>query len=63
MWFWVLVIFAVGGAILGAMSDDKDGALGGCLTGLFAGGSCLAQIFIGGIVILALLMLFGALFT
>lgn len=63
MWFWILVIFAVGGAILGAMSDEKDGALGGCLAGLLTGGSCLAQIFIGGIVILALLMLFGALFT
>lgn len=62
MWFWVLVVFAVGGAILGAMSDEKDGALSGCLTGLFAGGSCLAQIFIGGVVIIAMIMLFGALF-
>ena len=62
MWFWVLVIFAVGGAILGSMSNEENGALSGCLTGLFTGGSCLAQIFIGGIVIMALLMLFGALF-
>jgi hypothetical protein len=62
MWFWILVIFAVGGAILGAMSGEKDGALGGCLTGLFTGGSCLARIFIWGISIFILLWLFGALF-
>lgn len=62
MWIWILIIFAVGGAILGAMSGEKDGALGGCLTGLFAGGSCLVRIFIWGISILILFWLFGALF-
>ena len=62
MWIWILVIFAVGGAILGALSNEKDGALGGCLTGLFTGGSCLTQIFIWGLSILFVLWLFGALF-
>jgi hypothetical protein len=62
MWIWVLVIFAIAGAILGALSGDKDGAAGGCLAGLFTGGSCLMQIFIWGISFLILAWLFGALF-
>ena len=63
MWFWILVIFAIGGAILGALSSkDKDGALGGCLAGLCTGGSCLVQIFVGGLIILLTIWLFGAIF-
>ncbi len=63
MWILILIFFGVGGAILGMLSsDDGDGALGGCLTGLFAGGSCLAQILISGLVILLTLWLFGAIF-
>jgi hypothetical protein len=63
MWIWILIIFAVGGAIIGALSDDKEGgALGGCLAGLFTGGSCLVQILIAGLSIFIVLWLFGALF-
>jgi hypothetical protein len=62
MWIWVLIIFAIVGAILGALSDDKDGAAGGCLAGLFAGGGCLVQILIGGLSILFVIWLFGVLF-
>ena len=66
MWFWVLVAFAVGGAILGFLGSDKgeenEGALGGCLTGLFAGGSCLFRILLAGLCIMFVLWLFGALF-
>ena len=63
MWILlILVVFAIGGAILGALSDDKDGASNGCLAGLFTGGSCLVQIFIGGISILITIWLFGLIF-
>lgn len=64
MWIWVLVIFAVGGAILGFLSSDGegDGALGGCLAGLFTGGSCLVQIFISGLILFFTIWLFGFLF-
>ncbi len=63
MWILlILVIFAIGGAILGASSGEKDGAAGGCLAGLFAGGSCLVQIFIAGISMLIILWLFGLIF-
>ena len=47
---------------LGAMSDEKDGALGGCLAGLFTGGFCLLQIPIGALGIIVKLWLFGAMF-
>lgn len=65
MWIWILIIFAVGGAILGALSDDNksgEGALGGCLAGLFTGGSCLVQLLIAGLGILLTIWLFGAIF-
>ena len=62
MWIWILIIFAVGGAILGALSDDKDGAMGGCLAGLFTGGGCLVEILIAGLSIFFIIWLFGALF-
>jgi hypothetical protein len=62
MWIWILIIFGVVGMILGAMSDEKDGALGGCLAGLFTGGSCLVQILIGALGIIVILWLFGAIF-
>lgn len=49
MWFWILVIFVVGGAILGGLGD-KDGKGEGCLAGAFIGllqgGSCLVQLLI-----------------
>ena len=47
---------------LGAISDEKDGALGGCLAGLFTGGSCLVQILIGTLGIIVIIWLFGAIF-
>jgi hypothetical protein len=62
MWIWILVIFAIGGAILGAMSDEEGGALGGCLAGLFAGGSCLVRLLITGLSILFILWICGAIF-
>ena len=62
MWFWVLVIFAVVGAIIGAMTSDQGGATEGFFAGLFAGGSCLFQILIGGLSIFFLIWLFGVLF-
>ena len=47
-WLVILIIFVVGGAIIGFLfSDDKDkgsGCLTGALAGLFQGGSCLIQL-------------------
>ena len=62
MWIWILVIFAVVGAILGAVANGKEGAVGGCLAGLFTGGSCLLRILIVGLSILLIIWLFGVLF-
>lgn len=63
MWiFLILLVFAIGGAILGALSGDKEGAASGCLAGLFTGGSCLVQIFIAGISIFITIWLFGLIF-
>ncbi len=48
MWLVILIVFVVGGAILGAIADDGKG--GGCLAGglmgLIEGGGCLLQLFI-----------------
>lgn len=48
MWIWILIIFVVGGALLGFLSsndkDKGDGCLGGALIGLIQGGSCLFQL-------------------
>lgn len=59
MWILILIFFGIGGGIIGmSSSDDGDGALGGCLTKLFAGHSFLTQILICGLVILLTLWLF-----
>jgi hypothetical protein len=61
MWVWILVIFAVVGAIIGAAANGKEGAVGGCLAGLFTGSSCLVKIIIAGLSILLVIWLFGVL--
>lgn len=61
MWIWILLIFIIGGAILGALSDDGDGkgCLVGALAGLFEGGSCLFQLFLLFLAILFACWIFG----
>ena len=64
MWFWVIVIAVVIGAIIGFLNSDGEG--GGAAEGAMAGGclaaSCITRIAIAAISILLILWLFGALF-
>ncbi|MBE6307094.1 MAG: hypothetical protein E7084_05505 [Bacteroidales bacterium] len=64
MWFWIIVIAAIIGAIIGYINDNgKEGgaAAGGCMGAMFAG-NCLFQLAITAISIIAVIWLFGAIF-
>lgn len=66
MWFRIIIIAAIIGAIIGAANSDKgevgsgaaDGAIGGCLMAI----SCLGRIAIIGISIIVVLWLCGLIF-
>lgn len=64
MWFWIIIIAIVIGAIIGFINDDENGS--GAAEGAMAGGcmaaGCIGRIAIAAIAILAILWLFGALF-
>lgn len=66
MWIWVIIAFAVIGAIIGFLGSDKDSkgedAVGGAMAGGCAGGYCLLQIAIGALGIFFIIWLFGLLF-
>ena len=66
MWFWLIVIAVVVGAIWGAISSDKGEEKAGAFSGAVAGGmGCgyiLFQILIWGLGIMIMLWLFGAIF-
>ena len=66
MWLTVLIIaIVIGGAIGFFSSKDGErgaGAIGGAIAGGVGCGQVLFQIFIFGIIILAFIWLFGALF-
>ncbi len=61
MWIWIIIIFVVGGAILGFISSEGEGK--GCLFGAFAGllegGSCLLQLFFVFLVVALACWIFG----
>lgn len=66
MWLTVLIIAIIIGAAIGFFSSNDGergaGALGGAIAGGVGCGHVLFQIFIYGIIILAFIWLFGALF-
>ena len=66
MWLTVLIIaIIIGGAIGFFSSNDGErgaGAMGGAIAGGIGCGHVLFQIFIFGIIIMAFIWLFGALF-
>ena len=66
MWLTILIIAIIIGAAIGFFgSNDGErgaGALGGAIAGGLGCGHVLFQIFIFGIIILAFIWLFGALF-
>ena len=66
MWLTILIIAIIIGAVIGFLgSNDGErgsGALGGAIAGGIGCGHVLLQIFIFGIIILAFIWLFGALF-
>lgn len=61
MWFWILLAFVIGGAILGAISDDGngEGCMLGALAGLMEGGGCLLQLFFLFVMFLIACWIFG----
>ncbi|MBQ9884047.1 MAG: hypothetical protein IJM43_06285 [Bacteroidaceae bacterium] len=66
MWFTLLIIAIIIGAIVGFFSSKDgergEGAIGGAVAGGMGCGYILIRIFIFGIIILGALWLFGALF-
>jgi len=66
MWLIILIIAIIVGAAIGFFSSNDGergaGALGGAIAGGVGCGHVLFQIFIFGIIILAFIWLFGALF-
>ena len=66
MWFTILIIAIVIGGIIGAITSNDDEKGAGCLTGAAAGGVgwgyVLFHILIFGLIIMAFIWLFGALF-
>lgn len=66
MWFIVLIIAIIIGGIIGALSSKEGEQGAGCLAGAVTGGmGCgyvLIQILFYGLIILAFIWLFGALF-
>lgn len=66
MWFWIIIVIAAVGAIIGYCSSEKDkgsGALGGALAGGLGCGYVIFQIFIWGVGVLVLIWLFNLLFS
>ncbi len=64
MWFWIIVIAAIIGAVISYITENgKEGsaAAGGCMGALFAG-NCLLQLAITAISIIAVIWLFGVIF-
>lgn len=64
MWFWIIVIAVIVGAIWGWLSSDgkSDGAVnGGCMGGMAAMG-CLFRLAMAAIGIIIILWLFEAIF-
>ena len=64
MWFWIIVIAAIIGALwgyFGGNGDEGSAAAGGCMGALFAG-NCLLQLAITAISIIAVIWLFGVIF-
>ncbi|MCD8303838.1 MAG: hypothetical protein LUC86_03285 [Prevotellaceae bacterium] len=66
MWFWVVVIIAVIGGVLGfLLSDGKDkvgDTLGGCLGGGLLAAGCVWRILLAGLGIFIVIWLFKFLF-
>ncbi len=66
MWFTILIIAIIIGAIIGFISSEDDEKGSGCMAGAFTGGmGCgylLLQIFLAGLFILGIIWLFGVLF-
>lgn len=66
MWFWIIVIACIIGAIIGFFGSDGDnageGAAGGCLTGGCMAASCLGRLALTALSILLVLWLFGVIF-
>lgn len=65
MWFWIIVIACVIGAIIGMVNSDSDAAEGAA-SGAFAGGclavGCLARLAIAALAIFLVIWLFGLIF-
>ena len=63
MWIWILIIFVVGGALIGFLTSDDEkrgeGCLGGALAGLFQGGGCLIQLLIYLLMIMLAIWIFS----
>jgi len=62
MWIWILILFIVGGAILGILKSDSgketEGCLFGAFSGLMEGGGCLLYLLLMLIFLIALMWLF-----
>lgn len=64
MWFWIIVIAAIIGALWGYFSgngDEGGAAAGGCMGAMFAG-SCLFRLAITALCIIGIIWLFGVIF-
>jgi hypothetical protein len=63
MWIWILIVFVVGGAILGILKSDSgketEGSLFGAFSGLMEGGGCLLYLLLMLILLIAFFWLFS----
>jgi len=63
MWFWIIIIVAVIGGIIGYMTEGKsEDALSGALSGGCLAAGCIARIAFCALCIIIVLWLFSVLF-
>ncbi|MBR4199410.1 MAG: hypothetical protein IKQ94_11635 [Bacteroidales bacterium] len=61
-WLWVIIAVGIIGAIIGFLSDGKEGAVEGGLGAAFGCGAIIFRIFITVLSIVVIIALFGWLF-